>query len=73
MALATDESQRQRIYRALFKYQVDSKLIENIRQSVNKGMAIGSVRFKQEIAALTGRQMTEKKRGRPVGWRKAKV
>ena len=50
-------------YRALFKYQIYGKLIED-RQSANKGIAIESGLFKQEIEALTGRQMTEKKRGR---------
>ena len=73
MALAKEKSDREIAYRALFKNQVDGKLIDDIRQSVNKGMAIGSDLFKQEIEELTGRQMTEKKRGRPVGWRKKKM
>ena len=72
LSLAKDESERQKAYRALFKYQIDGKLIEDIRQSVNKGMAVGSDLFKQQIEKLTGRQMTERKRGRPIGWRKAK-
>jgi len=39
---------------------------------LNKGMALGSDRFKEEIEALTGRRLSPKKVGRPVGWRKEK-
>jgi putative transposase len=35
-------------------------------------LALGNDRFKEEIEALTGRRVKEKKRGRPVGWRKEK-
>ncbi len=72
LSLAISETKRQKAYRALFQYQIDDKLIEDIRQSVNKGMAVGSDSFKQQIENLMGRQMTERKRGRPVGWRKHK-
>ena len=72
LSLAKDDLERQKAYRALFKHQIDGKLIEDIRQSVNKGMAVGSDSFKQQIESLTGRQMTERKRGRPLGWRKHK-
>jgi len=33
-------------------------------------MALGNGRFEAEIESLTGRRMTAKKMGRPVGWRK---
>ncbi len=72
LSLATDELKRQTAYRALFKHQIDGLLIEDIRQSVNNGMVAGNDAFKQQIELLTSRPMTERKRGRPLGWRKHK-
>jgi putative transposase len=36
-------------------------------------MIVGNDQFREEIEALTGRRVKEKKRGRPVGWRKPKI
>jgi hypothetical protein len=49
------------------------ELLEEIRTSTHKGIAVGKDRFKEEIEALTGRRVKSKKRGRPVGWRKERV
>ena len=49
---------------------LEGKLLEDIRLAANKGMALGNGRFEAEIESLTGRRMTAKKMGRPVGWRK---
>ena len=57
-------------YRALFSHHVGGELLDEIRSSINKGMAIGHDRFKDEIEVLTGRRLKSKKAGRPVGWRK---
>jgi putative transposase len=57
-------------YRALFTHHVESDLLDEIRSSTNKGMAIGHDRFKDEIEELTGRRLKAKKVGRPIGWRK---
>lgn len=59
-------------YRALFSHHVEGELLEEIRSGVNKGMAIGHDRFKEDIEVLTGRRLKPKKAGRPVGWRKKK-
>ena len=64
--------ERQKNYRKIFVQHIDGKLLENIRSSTQKGMAVGSDRFKEEIETLTGRRLKSKKRGRPVGWRKEK-
>lgn len=71
-ALGRDAETRQAEYRALFKHHIDCKLIDEIRKTLNKGLALGSDRFKAEIETLTGRRVTEGKRGRPLGWRKDK-
>ena len=70
LALASESKERQAIYRELFKYQVEEQLLEDIRFATNKGMVLGNERFTAEIESLTGRRMTAKKMGRPVGWRK---
>jgi len=63
-------------YRALFVHHVESDLLNEIRSSTNKGLAIGGDCFKDEIEVLTGRRLKAKiiyrvkKVGRPIGWRK---
>ena len=72
LQLGKDDKERQNSYRDLFNaYVVDTKLIEDIENATNKGMALGNDRFKAQIELLTGRRLTAKKAGRPLGWRKA--
>ncbi|WP_166425467.1 transposase [Paraglaciecola sp. 20A4] len=70
LALGDNKAQRQSAYRALFKSRMAGKLLTDIRLATNKGMALGSEHFKQEIETLTGRKMRPGKIGRPIGWRK---
>jgi len=49
---------------------VENDLLDEIRSSTNKGMAIGHDRFKDDIEKLTGRRLKAKKVWRPTGWRK---
>ena len=70
LRLGDTKDERIKNYRALFSHLVEDNLLEEIRSSANKGMAIGHDRFKDEIEALTGRRLKPKKVGRPVGWRK---
>jgi len=50
-------------YRNLFTIQIDEVLLKDIRASVNKGLALGSEQFKNEIERLTGRRVTPGRRG----------
>ena len=59
-------------YRSLFEQILDNKLITNIRNTTNKGMAISNDKFIAEIKELTGYNLSNKSRGRPKGWRKIK-
>lgn len=70
IALGQEKEKRLLTYRQLFKHSVDGNLLEDIRKSLNKGLVFGHKRFKDEIEQLTGRRVTEGKRGRPKGWRK---
>jgi putative transposase len=72
LLLGDDSNARQQNYRALFEQELDSELIDDIRKTNNKGMAIGNQDFIKEIEGLTGYNMTNKNRGRPKGWRKSK-
>ena len=72
LRLSEQKEHRLREYRALFKHHVEGDLLTEIREGVNKGMALGNDCFKDEIEALTGRRLKPKKAGRPMGWRKRK-
>jgi len=63
--LGDSNSDRQEAYRSLFSTHVDGPLLKSIREAVNKGMALGSDRFKDEIEALHGRRVRPAHIGRP--------
>ena len=63
MRLGHDSPTRKRAYRALFEAQVDVDGDAMIREATNKGLAVGSEQFKQEIERLSGLRVTERKRG----------
>jgi putative transposase len=73
LSLGEESGERQKNYRGLFVQYVKKELLDEIRTSTHKGMAVGNDRFKEEVETLTGRRLTSKKRGRPVGWRKERV
>jgi putative transposase len=70
LALGIDEKRRMLSYRSLFQYHVEGKLLEDIRQASNKGLALGNEHFIADIEAITGKRLREAQRGRPLGWRK---
>ena len=73
IALGKTPLERQENYRALFIDHIENaELLKEIRESTNKGLAIGHNKFKDEIEKLTGRRMTSGQRGRPKGWRKSR-
>ena len=59
-------------YKLKCKSGLDEKKLEEIRKSINKGLAFGDDEFKIEVEELTGRRQRALKSGRPVGWRKEK-
>jgi len=65
LLLGKSKNQRLQAYRSLFKAHVESELLEEIRNSVNGGLALGKERFKDEIEALYGRRVRPAKMGRP--------
>jgi len=63
--LGDTSSARQKTYREMFRSHVDDELINDIRLAVNKGLALGAEKFKEEIELLYGRRVRAAKMGRP--------
>jgi putative transposase len=57
------DEERQASYRALFQSQLEGKLLQAVRYSVNRGMALGSEKFKDEIEVMGGRRQRLLKTG----------
>lgn len=65
LLLGKTSAQRQRAYRALFSDVIDGNLLDDIRCSLNKGLAFGGEQFKKEIEAMHCRRVRPAKLGRP--------
>ena len=65
IALGKTKAERLNNYRELFKAYVDIKLLEEIRTSINKGLALGNECFTTQIETLTNKRVTPRKPGRP--------
>lgn len=63
--LGKDKESRLCAYRALFRDHVVGDLVEQIRISLNTGLALGDDRFKEEVERLYGRRVKPAKMGRP--------
>ena len=61
LTLSKSVDERQKIYHNLFKYQLDKELATKISDVTNKGMAIGSENFKQDIEMNFNRRMPPSK------------
>lgn len=65
LALGATKDERLENYRALFKAHVDTPLLNEIREGINRGLALGNEQFKKQIEALTNKRVTARKAGRP--------
>jgi putative transposase len=65
LSLGKTRDERQTAYRALFKHHLDQRMITDIRNAVNKGLAFGSNRFKEQIEHNYQRRVVPGKAGRP--------
>jgi len=68
-ALGRSDAERQKAYRALFRAALTGTFLDELRAATNGGWALGSERFKREIAKALHRRVTPLAPGRP---RKAK-
>lgn len=65
LKLGNTKAERATVYRELFKSHVEGGQLKQIRDAVNKGLALGNERFKDEVEALYGRRVRPGKMGRP--------
>jgi putative transposase len=63
--LGFNQETRQDAYRELFRYQLDPKLVDEIRQSTNGNYVLGDARFAEQIADALGRRVLPGRAGRP--------
>ncbi|MBV8535400.1 MAG: transposase [Alphaproteobacteria bacterium] len=63
-ALGATPRDRQAAYRDLFEAELDPAFVDELRAATNGGWAIGSERFKREIAAALGRHVAPLPKGR---------
>jgi putative transposase len=64
-ALGRSKKKRLESYQLLLDIDVEEELLDEIRKSINKGVALGNARFTSKIEKLTGKRVTPGQRGRP--------
>lgn len=64
-AMAADDAGRRENYRALFRSQIDSSAIADIRLALGQSQPLGNARFMDTIEQMTGQRREAKPRGRP--------
>jgi len=57
---------RMKVYRGLFELVPGQGLLDDIRDTLNQELVLGSRQFKVQIEAMINRQTEAKKKGRPV-------
>jgi len=65
LALGATKKKRQENYRDLFKVHIEVTMLDDIRNCVNKGLALGSDSFRTQVEALTNKRVTAGRKGRP--------
>ena len=65
LKLAKTKPERAAVYRDLFRCHVESGQLKKIRTAINKGLAWGNERFKDEVKTVYGRTVRSGKIGRP--------
>ncbi len=71
LALGETQPLRVEAYQSLMSCEMEQETLSQIRLSLNKSMALGSVTFKQQIEELSGRRVTPLKRGPKVKTKEA--
>ena len=65
LALGSTKGERLAAYRALFRGELSSEEVTEIRSATNGGFVLGGDRFKAEVAAMLGRRVDRGRSGRP--------
>ena len=65
LSLGRTDKERQEVYRALFRAELDGEAIDDIRLALNQNQPIGNERFHTKIERMTGIRREARPRGRP--------
>lgn len=65
LGLGVDDSSRQETYRTIFRTQLNSVAIADIRLALSQGQPLGNARFLDTIERMTGQRREVRRRGRP--------
>jgi putative transposase len=68
--LGSNAGNRQAAYRALFRYRIAERTLEELREATNKAWVLGNDRFRERIESQLNRRASPKARG---GDRKSEV
>lgn len=66
LALSDDATHRQASYRELFRSELDTEALTDIRLALAQGQPLGSERFGEIMCAAAGVRRTQKRPGRPM-------
>jgi len=64
-SLGKSRTDREEVYRELFRYELEPGEIDKIRKATNGNCALGSERFSEAIGRNMGRGVSPGKAGRP--------
>lgn len=65
LGLGMDAAERQSAYRELFRYELDTGLVDEIRKATNGNFLLGDARFAASVAEALGRRVRPGLSGRP--------
>jgi putative transposase len=65
LALGQTQDERLNNYRELFRAPIETELLTEIRENINKGLALGHEQFITQRENLTKKRVTARKAGRP--------
>lgn len=66
LALGEDATHRQTAYRGLFRSELDTEALADIRLALAQGQPLGSERFSEIMCAAVGMRRAQKRPGRPA-------
>jgi len=65
LGLDKDAQERQAVYRALFRPELEQEALADIRLALNQGQPLGNGRFLDQVERMVGRRCEVRPRGRP--------
>lgn len=66
LRLGVSDGERQKNYRAMFDAHTDNALLNDIQLSLNRGLVLGTDRFKDQVEINLGRRARPGFAGRPA-------